>query len=204
MLSTTASLALMGLLTPALGHMMIGEPVPYGQATLDNSPLEATGGDFPCKQRAGVYDITTENEYKPGTDNPLSFIGSAVHGGGSCQLSLTTDREPTAKSDFRVIWSAIGGCPGTDSGPANFTFQIPSSIPNGKYALAWTWFNRIGNREMYMNCAPVTVSGSSAKGNSAMEALPKMMVANVGNGCTDTEGTDPQFPDPGKVVVKGA
>lgn len=78
-------------------------------------------------------------------------------------------------------------------------------VPTGDYTLAWTWFNKIGNREMYMNCAPVTVTGASgktkrkahgqrhshgasvAKRASAMSSLPNMFVANIGNGCSTAE-----------------
>ncbi len=78
-------------------------------------------------------------------------------------------------------------------------------VPTGDYTLAWTWFNKIGNREMYMNCAPVTVTGASGKTKrrahgqrhshgasvskraSAMSSLPNMFVANIGNGCSTAE-----------------
>lgn len=46
-----------------------------------------------------------------GSQQTLSFTGSAVHGGGSCQLSLTKDLKPTKDTDFRVILSIEGGCP---------------------------------------------------------------------------------------------
>ena len=46
-----------------------------------------------------------------GSQQSLSFTGSAVHGGGSCQISLTKDLKPTKDTDFRVILSIEGGCP---------------------------------------------------------------------------------------------
>lgn len=208
-----------GFVTALLGasavqaHMLMSSPHPYGEATLNNSPLEADGSDFPCKQRSGVYAAPSEeNILNIGEDNPLSFKGSAVHGGGSCQVSLTKDMEPTKDSKWMVIKSIEGGCPANvdgnlpenpdGSGAATFQYSIPEGIEPGKYTLAWTWFNRIGNREMYMNCAPVTVKGgSSAKRSPAKRAtsFPDMFVANV-NGCTTPEGKDIRFPNPGEVV----
>ena len=89
-----------------------------------------------------------------GSPQTLSFTGSAVHGGGSCQVSLTKDLEPTKDSDFRVILSMEGGCPasaagnlGEDpngSGASTFKYSIPKDVSPGQYTLAWTWFNKIG------------------------------------------------------------
>ena len=207
-------------------HLIMTNPVPYGKDSLNNSPLAADGSDFPCKQRSGVYDVGKENTYSVGDSIPLSFQGSATHGGGSCQVSLTTDREPTKDSNWMVIKSIEGGCPlnteGNISGgetnkvPGNLNFTIPDGISSGKYTMAWTWFNRVGNREMYMNCAPVTVQGGSSKrsdeeaqteteaeSESALEKrdgeFPGMFVANV-NGCTTPESKDLRFPNPGEDV----
>nr|4MAH_A Chain A, AA11 Lytic Polysaccharide Monooxygenase [Aspergillus oryzae]4MAI_A Chain A, AA11 Lytic Polysaccharide Monooxygenase [Aspergillus oryzae] len=199
-------------------HMMMAQPVPYGKDTLNNSPLAADGSDFPCKLRSNTYQVTEENTAAIGQSMPLSFIGSAVHGGGSCQVSLTTDREPTKDSKWIVIKSIEGGCPAnvdgnlsggpTSTGASKFTYTIPEGIEPGKYTLAWTWFNRIGNREMYMNCAPLTVTGSSSKRDEVPKEktvekrsanFPPMFVANV-NGCTTKEGVDIRFPNPGSIV----
>lgn len=205
--------------TAVNAHMIMTNPVPYGKETLNNSPLAADGSDFPCKLRSGAFDITEENTIAIGASHALSFEGSATHGGGSCQISLTTDREPTKQSEWKVIKSFEGGCPANVDGnmaggasmkdPYQFSFTIPEGIEAGKYTLAWTWFNRIGNREMYMNCAPVTVTGGSAKRSTEVEIppviekrtanFPPMFVANI-NGCTTKEGIDIRFPQPGEYV----
>lgn len=198
-------------------HMMMKTPVPYGKSTLNNSPLDGKGSDFPCKQRPGVYDAEGASNIMPiGVNQTLSFIGSAVHGGGSCQVSLTTDLQPTKSSKWMVIDSIIGGCPasapgnlGEDpngSGASTFQFSVPQGVSPGKYTLAWTWFNKVGNREMYMNCAPVTVTTGSSKrdveevGFSKRATLPDMFLANIGNGCATQDSIDLLFPDPGQVV----
>jgi hypothetical protein len=65
--------------------------------------------DFPCKQRSGVYDPEgASNVIAIDEPQALSFIGIAVHRGGSCQVSLTTDQQPTKNSKWMVIHSIEG------------------------------------------------------------------------------------------------
>jgi hypothetical protein len=194
-------------------HMVITSPVPYGQDSLSNAPLEPDGSDFPCKQRDGVYDMGTMNEMKVGMPQTLSFKGGASHGGGSCQLSVTMDEKPDKNSKWKVIHSIIGSCPNGAAGNADgspnyngnptFEYTMPKGMPNGKYTMAWTWFNKIGNREMYMNCAPIHVSGG-ADNNDVLDTLPDMFVANIGNGCEVCENQDFVFPQCGLNVETAA
>ncbi|OOF94312.1 lytic polysaccharide monooxygenase [Aspergillus carbonarius ITEM 5010] len=195
-------------------HMIMTEPVPYGKSTLNNSPLAADGSDFPCKLRSNTYEISEWNKAKVGESMPLTFQGSATHGGGSCQISLTTDLEPTSNTEWMVIKSFEGGCPAnvdgnlsggpTTADPYTFNYTVPDGISPGKYTLAWTWFNRIGNREMYMNCAPLEVESSSSKRSVVAEkrssSFPPLFVANINN-CMTSEGVDIRFPQPGDDVV---
>ncbi|MCJ1282151.1 hypothetical protein MMC26_001474 [Xylographa opegraphella] len=198
----------------------MSSPIPYGKSTLNNSPLAADGSDFPCKQRPGVYDAEGASNTMPiGVNQTLSFIGSATHGGGSCQVSLTTDLNPTASSTWQVIYSILGGCPinaagnlpedPNGDGATKFQFSVPEGISPGKYTLAWTWFNKIGNREMYMNCAPVTVTAATGKRDTIKAAplskradFPPMFVANACGHCTtpDDETSVLVFPNPGQYV----
>ncbi|OCK82133.1 lytic polysaccharide monooxygenase [Lepidopterella palustris CBS 459.81] len=206
----TVAIAAFGLFASVNAHMKLSSPVPYGAASLNNSPLDDTGSDFPCKQRTGVYDISTMNNIAVGVPQTLSFIGSAVHGGGSCQVSVTLDKEPTKNSQWKVIHSIIGGCPSNvtgnldenaeGTGAAVFEYSLPKGMPNGQYTLAWTWFNKVGNREMYMNCAPITVTGGG-NDNSVMEKLPDMFVANIPREtCQIPADVNFQFPNPGDSV----
>lgn len=203
--------ALAGLASVASAHMVISNPIPYGQASLNNSPLDASGSDYPCKLRSGTYDTSAGvNTYAAGSSQKLSFKGTAVHGGGSCQISISTDTEPNAKSVFKVIKSIEGGCPAKgqtgnmgDSAdavdPYTYDYTIPKDLAAGNYTLAWTWFNKVGNREMYMNCAPLVVTGSGGS-SSALESLPEIFKANIGNGCTTESDTDVVFPNAGSDV----
>ncbi|KAJ5483829.1 hypothetical protein N7539_006029 [Penicillium diatomitis] len=195
----------------AEAYLMVMEPEPYGKDSLNNSPLAADGSDFPCKLRPGAFEISGEATYRIGDDQVLKLEGSITHGGGSCQICLTEDRVPTKDSEWKVIKSFEGGCPanvkgqlvgGADSDNSlHLGFRIPEGIVPGQYTLAWTWFNRIGNREMYMNCAPITVIGNnqSVMAGEPNASFPPMFIANI-NGCNTTEMVAIRFPEPGNFV----
>ena len=193
----------------ANGHMIMANPVPFGAP--NNSPLDPSGSDFPCK--SVPYTVNKMNDWAVGSTQSLSFTGSAVHGGGSCQVSVTTDKNPTKDSKWKVIYSIEGGCPAAVDGNLNeganadgtFPFTVPSELPNGEMAMSWTWFNKVGNREMYQNCAPIKVSGGSDN-TAAFDALPDMAVANIGPSaktCQTKESFDYTFENPGKYKTKG-
>ncbi|KAJ5083390.1 hypothetical protein N7456_012817 [Penicillium angulare] len=146
----------------ASAHMQMMKPYPIrsplnkdAKGKKDYSytnPLQASGSDYPCKGYAND-DFDSQATYAPGQSYDMELDGSATHDGGSCQLALTYDQ---GKS-FKVIESMLGDCPI----PKKYNFKIPSDAPSGEALLAWTWFNKVGNREMYMNCAMVTIGGDS-------------------------------------------
>lgn len=240
-MSLTKTLLLaVALAASASAHMKMANPAPYGAESLNNFPLDASGSDFPCKIRAGGYDAPKSTATMPvGAKQTLQLQGGATHGGGSCQISLTKDLKPTKSSKWMVIHSIEGGCPNAAPGnfgedaaamdPTTFEYTIPDGIAAGNYALAWTWFNHMGNREMYMNCAPIVVTGGGKKARDVIPEIttaeleaslngtqaadfnlvsradatfPDMFVANVpATDCTTVEQFDVQFPDPGKSLV---
>ena len=67
-------------------------------------------------------------------------------------------------------------------------------------------FNKIGEREMYMNCAPISVAAGDAPSShpntqhtETMASLPNLFRANIGNGCkSDKSGTVLAIP-PGNI-----
>ena len=207
-------------------HMILLTPPPYGNP--NSSPLDASGSDFPCKGTSSAGGTVTNMAI--GSKQQLSFKGSATHGGGSCQVSLTTDNPATKNSKWMVIHSIEGGCPargqaGNEGDNANqidpdkYDYTIPQGIQPGKYTLAWTWFNKIGNREMYMNCASVSIAGGSSKRDTSYNeteeysipelserdtpSFPSMFKANIPvSDCQTTDSMDLQFPDPGSSVEK--
>lgn len=197
----------------ALGHVRMITPFPIrspdDQAETNkdydyNKPLSASGSDFPCKGYHKLEPQVSKATYKAGGQGSLKFApGGALHGGGSCQISLSIDNGAT----FKVIKSMIGGCPITPE----YQFTIPADTPSSNNALlSWSWFNKIGNREMYQNCGRVTIEGSAPGrhrraeiSKRAFSDLPDMFTCNIGNGCTTKEGTNVEFPNPGTDVVRG-
>jgi hypothetical protein len=183
------------------GHIAMTNPVPYGKP--DTSPLNPSGSNYPCKTDNG-FSFSNATTMAVGSPQTLSFTGTAVHNGGSCQLSVTPGYTPTTNSDFKVIYSILGSCPGTGGTTNQYQFSIPADVPNGQYSLAWTWYNQIGNREIYMNCAPITVTGSAGT-PASLSALPDLAIYNIPskNTCGTLETFDVAFPDPGKYLTTG-
>jgi hypothetical protein len=192
----------LAMASTASAHMDMSNPKPF--QNIDNSPLLESGSNFPCKiGPGGSYVVDTMNEWTVGSDVILNITGTATHGGGSCQVSVTKDKEPTPQSVWKVIHSIEGGCPTSEhkNGGALrlFPFTVPPELPEGQLTMAWTWFNNIGGREMYMSCAPIKVSGGSGDG---FDSLPDMAVANIGDACKTEENFDYTFANPGKYVTK--
>lgn len=159
-----------------------------------------------------------------------SGANTAVHGGGSCQISITYESDPTLLKDpqnWHVLYSIQGGCPsnthlnldGVFTSPAgvyqgswpctnestngidctnSFEFKVPGGLENGHAIMAWTWFNTVGNRHMFMNCINVDIEGGNG---SEMNSLPSMFAANIGNGCETPENHDLAFPNPGRYLT---
>ncbi|RFU75664.1 extracellular [Trichoderma arundinaceum] len=202
----------LGLASVANGHMEMKSPPPFRSKYNPNagsdidysmtSPLSASGSDYPCKgyqkllgTPAGKSVVT----WAPGGSYGFTITGSASHGGGSCQASLSYDKGQT----WKVIHSYIGGCPPQED--SNWNFTVPSDAPSGDALFAWTWFNNIGNREMYMNCAAVTIgAGKKRAASTPFASRPDAFVANVGDNVCTFEGKDVEFPQPGPEVSRNS
>lgn len=208
----------------AHGHMIMNTPHPYNLHSAPLLQVNPLGADFPfpCQGRSTVEQVTP---LKAGETQRVAFTGGAQHGGGSCQFSLTYEYPPPAdKSKWRTIYTLIGGCPvsaagnlpaaqpdaegradspqcGDDTGVEcirEFQVPIPRGLPSGNATFAWTWFNKIGNRELYMNCAPVAITGGADEGDTTFfDTLPQMFVANIPGECTTNNGVL-NIPNPGE------
>ncbi|THW94945.1 hypothetical protein D6D15_01757 [Aureobasidium pullulans] len=254
-------LAASALLVTANAHLFISSPKPIaGSAPKD--PLAKDGSNFPChgvplpgsggqsmavgSQQKLVFDAgllaaqpsrtSALNSVPTATETPAyeGGLNNAVHGGGSCQLSITyeTDSQKVKQaSAWKVIYSIEGGCPSntlgnlidTYQGPLgpyhnalpcsdphsngvdcinDFNYTIPEGVKNGQATLGWTWFNNVGDREIYMNCAAVDITGGSD--DATMSEFPEVFLANMGpaygGGATDAY-RNVKFPNPGKYVT---
>jgi hypothetical protein len=225
----------LALAASASAHMIMDFPKPFARSSLTSSPLKPM--EFPCKQRPGAYNIDLGmNQWNAGETKEIVMNGTAAHAGGSCQYSITTDPEPNQNSQWKVIHSVVGNClasildnyhdveqdkpPGIalEQQPAfKHPVTMPKDIPDGRYTFAWTWLNKKGNREFYMNCAPIQVGdGSStappASAADALAGLPDMFVANLpgmesdhaGPICAVAAEQDFVYPNPGLSVIKGS
>jgi hypothetical protein len=241
-------LAASACLMTANAHLFISSPSPIPGTAIKN-PLEPDGSNFPCHgitlPGSGGQKMAVGSDQKLIFDagTPTGQQGSvyggggntAVHGGGSCQISITyeTDPEKVKQSTaWKVLYSIEGGCPtnsllnldGTYQGPLgeysnailcsdphangldcinDFEFKIPEGVKNGQATLAWTWFNNVGNPEMYMNCVAVDITGGSD--NADMSEFPDIFLANLGTTYGGETVRTPvqnlKFPDPGKYVT---
>jgi hypothetical protein len=235
-------------LMTANAHLFISSPEPIAGTAIKN-PLEPDGSNFPCHGVAlsgsGGQKMAVGSDQKlvfdagvPGGQTGDVYIGgpnTAVHGGGSCQISITYETDPEKvkqASAWKVLYSIEGGCPtnsqlnldGTFQGPLgpytnailcsdshangldcinDFEFKIPEGVKNGQATLAWTWFNNVGNPEIYMNCIAVDITGGSD--NADMSKFPNIFLANVGPTFGGQTVRSPvqnlKFPDPGKYVT---
>ncbi|KAI5799306.1 hypothetical protein DFH27DRAFT_514922 [Peziza echinospora] len=207
--NTLAALAAFAPLVAAHVKMVGPESfysIPEGK---EQNPLDANGANYPCFYTSGGSG--KQITWDAGTRREINLRGSAVHGGGSCQVSIAYPKGGlNAGTVFKVLQSYEGACPaGSTTGnlpddiehviPA-LSFNLPKDIPSGDAVIAWTWFNKIGNREMYMRCAPVKIAGG-ASDETAFNALPDMFKANIGNQCTVPEGGDLKFPNPGRNLI---
>ena len=142
----TAAAAAAVFFATANGHMIMKSPKPFGGSSLDNSPL--TSANYPCEvtgDKAAFYSTEgLDNTMAIGEKQTLSFTGSAVHGGGSCQLAITEDMQPSASTSWQVILSIEGGCPSKDGqGPSEYEFVIPEGIAPGPKVFQWSWISKL-------------------------------------------------------------
>jgi hypothetical protein len=119
---------------------------------------------FPCKGFPKGPSVATFN------DNKLSITleGVAVHGGGHCQFGISYDDKT-----FIVLQTVIGNCL-LDT--KSYSFDLPPDAKGGDITIFWTWINRIGNREYYMECADITVN---TNGNNKQIAGKELLIVNL-------------------------
>ena len=130
------------------------------------SPLLVTDDHFtfPCKGFPKGPSVATFNDSKL----TVTLEGTAVHGGGHCQFGVSYDDKT-----FVVLRTVIANCL-LDT--KSYSFDLPQNSKGGGMTIFWTWINRIGNREYYMECADVNV-----KTNGKMTHIPgkELLIVNL-------------------------
>ncbi|ORY01957.1 hypothetical protein K493DRAFT_312233 [Basidiobolus meristosporus CBS 931.73] len=156
-------------------HMEMTNPPPreskfnpyYKDGQIDYDMTSPLGGQwtYPCRGYGPGPSVAT---YQAGGTVGVDLDGGAVHNGGHCQFSLSVDGGKT----FVVMKTVMGDCM---IAARHYDVPIPKNAPNGKATFAWTWINKTGNREYYMNCADITIQGGSGKCISG----PKNLIADL-------------------------
>jgi len=125
--------------------------MPGAYLTSDNMPpVQPSGANFPCavddfNKKNGEGPTLTPGKWKGGK---FQLMGTAVHSGGSCQISITYDSPPNKNSNWRVIKSFEGDCPVKQNGNLNpqlginhklppLVYTIPKGMPSGPATIAW-------------------------------------------------------------------
>lgn len=152
---------ILGLLaTAASAHMRMSNPPalmglenPFGTAPEDIIRAPISAAQFPCQGYHQLF-VSKDPKAKPvakwetGSQQKFQVMGlagayQATHGGGSCQVSFSTDNGET----FRVVKSFVGDCPALTNDDNNghgtvvkdgFPFNVPKDLPTGPILFAWT------------------------------------------------------------------
>jgi hypothetical protein len=167
-------------------HMNLASPLPRGHRHLGHvtnidyslsSPASA-----PCQ---GKPPAPPEQTIHAGTVLRTRYEGGAAHGGGHCQYALSYDHGATWLTIHTIVERCLVGTVEHD-------VPLPAGLPPSDHAhLAWTWVNRVGNREYYWNCVDVRVAsnGTAAGGK-------ELLVVNILG-----RPVVPEWPENGKDVV---
>ena len=111
----TALVAAAGLSLIANAHLFINSPVPIPGTNIKD-PLDPSGSNFPCHgvslPGSGGTKMAAGSSQLLSFDSGLEGENWAVHGGGSCQLSITYETDPAKVKDpknWYVIYSIEQG-----------------------------------------------------------------------------------------------
>ncbi|KAI9292808.1 hypothetical protein K502DRAFT_325634 [Neoconidiobolus thromboides FSU 785] len=183
-LNFSLSLLLLGAVHQVVSHMEMSYPPPrrskhnknYAESQFDYSYTAPLGPEFPYPCR-GYGKGPSSYDAQAGQSIPVTLDGGANHNGGHCQFALSFNDK-----DFVVVKTVMGTCM-LDS--LTYNVPLPADAPNGQATFAWFWINRTGNRELYMNCADITIKGGKDNGSITGR---KALVADLPGYSTFPEG----------------
>lgn len=127
------------------------------------SPL-ITNTDHLCKYKKRD---PPQGSYFPGSSINTKILIDDKHFGGHCQFSISTDGK-----NFVTLKTIFNDCIMNRN---TYQVTIPQDILPGLYVYAWSWVNREGNAEFYMDCADIEIKGN---GNRPVTGK-KMVVVNL-------------------------
>ncbi|KAF9548683.1 hypothetical protein EC957_005922 [Mortierella hygrophila] len=155
---------------------------PIGTNLRINQPL--------CKTSI-PYPFSSRTIYKAGDTIQTAYSIGSAHGGGHCQWALSYDGEKTWVVIKTMIRTCLQVTPGTET---NYRIPVllPKDLPSGNVTFMWLWYNAIGDRELYSNCADIRVEGSD--GGSVKGLAP--LIANYGSGYPAFVNEFPNATDP--------
>ena len=119
---------------------------------------------FPCK---GFPKGPSVQTFSTNTIT-VTLEGTAVHGGGHCQFGVSYDDK-----NFVVLRTVETDCL---LNSMSYSFDLPENARGNDVTVFWTWINRIGNREYYMECADVTVA---TNGDRTDISGKELLVVNI-------------------------
>ena len=114
----------------------------------NSDPVHISGFNFPCAV-SSFDNVNGEGPtLVPGMGSNIQLLGTAVHSGGSCQISITYDSPPNKDSNWRVIKSFEGGCPVKHTGNLDeslgvynklppLEYTVPQGLHSGAATIAW-------------------------------------------------------------------
>ncbi|CAG8900834.1 unnamed protein product [Penicillium nalgiovense] len=200
------TLILSGLLaTTVSAHIQMSKPYPIrsplnkdakGQKDYSyTNPLSTSGSDYPCKGYADD-DFEAVATWQPGSSQEIQLEGSAVHGGGSCQLALTYDKGKT----FKVIQSMEGDCP-IDK---KYEFEVPRTHQVAPKPMVDEKNTKKEHSNKSNNQTPNNKPSShTTNAKSSFDSLPDLFLANIDQAgkCVTIEGEPVHFPKPGPKLI---
>jgi hypothetical protein len=174
------------LIQAVTAHIQMIKPIPrqspLGVSEIKDynimAPLGTDGKTYPCQGKPKGPVVET---WQAGTSIKVNYEPKTMHDGGHCQWSISYDNEKT----FVTIQTMIRTCL-HPSNPPEYTIPLPASLPAcTSCVFQWTWFNAIGNREMYSNCADISITNTLPRESQGFTGrIP--LVIHVPNGIGKT------------------
>jgi len=130
------------------------------------APLNTPGYKFPCKG----FPKGPSTKVIQGKTIQITLEGTAIHGGGHCQFGITYD-----DINFLVLKTVMMDCL---LNGMSYTFDVPDNTPSGELTVFWSWVNKIGNREYYMECADISIKTNNEKINGELSGK-ELLVVNL-------------------------